>query len=72
LFQGEYPGFLPHAVKGIMENPNLTRSDRATLDAYCKLFSLDWRGDMTLANRDEFMATHPIYISKDDQPAIEK
>jgi hypothetical protein len=71
LFQREYPGFLPHAVKGIMEHPNLTRSDRGTLDSYCKLFHLDWRGDMTIANRDEFMATHPIYLNNQDQAAIQ-
>lgn len=66
LFEGVYPDFLPLAVKGIMEHPNLSRADHANLDAFCKLFNLDWRGDMTLANRDEFMATNPIYLDPRD------
>lgn len=52
LFAGEYPVFLPHAVKAIMEHPQLSRTDRATLDAFCKMFELDWRGDHSLANRE--------------------
>lgn len=72
LFEREYPAFLPHAVKGIMEHPNLSRADAVNLDSFCKLFHLDWRGDMTVANREEFMATHPIYLNIKDQTADPK
>jgi hypothetical protein len=72
LFEREYPKFLPLAVKGIMEHPNLSRADAINLDSFCKLFHLDWRGDMTIANREEFMATHPIYLNPKDQTADHK
>jgi len=45
----------------------LRRSDRATLDAYTKMFNLDWRGDSEIRNKDEFMCTHPIYLDEQDQ-----
>ena len=45
LFGRQYPNFMPQAVRGIMEHPNLRRSDRCTLDSYTKMFKLDWRGD---------------------------
>lgn len=32
MFNREYPIYLPHVVRGIMEHPNLTRCDYATLD----------------------------------------
>jgi hypothetical protein len=67
LFNREYPTFLPHTVKAIVEHPNLNRSDRMTLDSYTKLFKLDWRGDFAIKNKDEFMSTHPIYLDSNDQ-----
>lgn len=53
-----------------MEHKNLQRSDYATLDAYTKLFNLDWRGDSTIANKDEWLATHPIYTNWKDQTSL--
>lgn len=47
-----------------MEHPNLNRSDRAILDSYAKMFKLDWRGDQSIDAKDEFMCTHPIYLSE--------
>jgi hypothetical protein len=70
LFNREYPKFLPQAVKAIMEHQNLARSDRETLDCYCKMFELDWRGDSFIKNRDEFMATNPIYLHEQDQSSL--
>ena len=32
LFKKEYPLFLPHVVKAVMEHPNLARSDRSTME----------------------------------------
>lgn len=61
LFNQKYPAFLPQVVQALMEHPNLARSDRSHLDTYCVLFELDWRGDRHISNRDEFMATNPIY-----------
>jgi len=37
------------------------------LDTYCSLFELDWRGDRTVANREQFLGTHPIYVDKNQQ-----
>jgi hypothetical protein len=71
LFEREYPAFLPQAVKGIMEHPHISRADYRTLDAYCKLFHLDWRADATVANKEEFMATHPIYLNSKDSTALD-
>lgn len=45
LFASEYPSFLPQAVRAIMEHDNLSASDKSTMETYCKLFELDWRGD---------------------------
>lgn len=67
LFSREYPSFLPHMIRGIMEHPKLNRSDRAHLDAYTKMFKLDWRGDQTIDYKEEFMCTHPIYLNPEDQ-----
>lgn len=53
-----------------MEHKNLTKSDRATLDAYCKIFQLDWRGDFKIENKDQFMATNPIYLNDHDQTSL--
>jgi len=54
-----------------MEHPHISRADYRTLDAYCKLFHLDWRADATVANREEFMATHPIYLNSKDSTALD-
>ena len=52
LFGGDYPAFMPQAVKAVMEHPNLAKTDRTKLDTFCKMFELDWRGDTALANRE--------------------
>ena len=70
LFAGDYPVFVAPAVKAIMEHKNLQRTDRATLDSFCKMFELDWRGDHSVANREQFMANNPVYLSPQDQPSI--
>lgn len=44
-----------------MEHENLQNSDRLMLETYCNLFELDWRGDRTVANREQFLASNPIY-----------
>ena len=71
LFNGEYPAFLPHAVRAIMEHPSLSRTDYSKLDSFCKIFELDWRGDRDLANWREFMSSNPIYINERDQDNFE-
>lgn len=50
LFNYEYPSFVPHMVKGVMEHPNLQKADKNMLNAYCRMFELDWKGDQTLDN----------------------
>lgn len=37
------------------------------LNAYCKLFELDWRGDSSLNNREQFMFTNPVYMHEKDR-----
>jgi hypothetical protein len=32
------------------------------MEAITKMFELDWRGDRTLKNKKEFLATHPLYL----------
>jgi len=67
LFQNKYPAFVPQVIKGIQEHKNLANSDRYMLDSYCKLFELDWRGDTSLENREEFMMTNPVYLNEKDK-----
>lgn len=37
------------------------------IDAYCKLFELDWRGDSALENREQFMMSNPVYMNEKDR-----
>lgn len=67
LFNGEYPAFLPQAVRAVMEHPSLSRTDYSKLDTFCKMFELDWRGDRALSNRSEFLSSQPIYLNEKDQ-----
>lgn len=62
---------MPHTVRAIAEHPNLSRSDRTTLDAYCKMFKLDWRLDSDIENKDKFMSTNPIYLRKADRTTLD-
>jgi len=34
------------------------------------MFELDWRGDHSIINRDEFMATNPIYLNPNDKSSL--
>lgn len=54
-----------------MEHPNLSNFDRANLDTYCTVFELDWRGDRSIDNREEFLMTNPVYMHKKDWLATE-
>ena len=70
LFSQKYPAFLPQVVRAVMEHENLAGSDRSMLDTYCKLFELDWRGDASIDNREQFMLTNPIYMDKNDRTSL--
>mmetsp|Transcript_7400 Transcript_7400/g.12498 ORF Transcript_7400/g.12498 Transcript_7400/m.12498 type:complete len:144 (+) Transcript_7400:380-811(+) len=59
---------MTQTVRALMEHPNLPQSDFYKVDAYCKLFQLDWRGDRSLENKKEFMATNPFYLHPRDRP----
>lgn len=63
LFNYEYPRFLPQTVKGIMEHKNLNDVDRNLLEHYCRMFELDWRGDQQFSNKEEMLATNPVYVT---------
>ena len=49
-----------------MEHNNLARSDRETLDTYCKMFELDWRADVdlfvTLLDKFEIGIQLPLFL----------
>jgi hypothetical protein len=45
-----------------MEHPNLAKADYSKLETFSKMFELDWRGDRTLPNKREFLATNPVYF----------
>ena len=62
LFNSKYPAFIPHIVRAIMEHENLANSDRSTLQTFCTLFELDWKGDKALENREQLLVTNPIYM----------
>lgn len=67
LFQQKYPAFLPQVVRAVMEHNNLANSDRMHMDTYCKLFELDWRGDRSLENREQFLMSNPVYLHEKDR-----
>lgn len=35
LFGGEYPAFMPQAIKAVMEHPNLAKTDKSKLNTFC-------------------------------------
>ena len=49
-------------MRAVREHPNLLKSDADHLDLYCRMFELDWRGDTSNKNKQEFMSSHPIYL----------
>ena len=40
------------------------------LDTYCRLFELDWRGDRSVDNREQFMLSNPVYMHEKDRPNL--
>lgn len=42
----------------------MANSDKMHMDAFCKLFELDWRGDHSLENREEFLMSNPVYLDQ--------
>ena len=40
------------------------------MDAYCKLFELDWRGDVALENRENLLMQSPIYTHASDRSGL--
>lgn len=32
------------------------------MEAYTRMFEVDWKGDRALVNKQEFMMTNPIYL----------
>lgn len=67
LFNGKYPDFMPQMVRAIMEHPNMASADYSKVDSFCEMFELDWRGDRALANKKEFLATNPLYLTEKDK-----
>lgn len=71
LFNGEYPAFVPQLVRAVMEHPNLSRVEYSKISTFCQMFELDWRGDQALANKKEFLATNPVYVTEADRSNFE-
>lgn len=63
MFNYDYPAFLPQVVRALLEHPNLQKSDMDQMELYSKMFELDWKGDSSYKNKQEFMSTNPIYFS---------
>ena len=49
-----------------MEHPNISKSDYSLIDSYMEIFEIDWRGDKSVKNKKEFLATNPIYLNFND------
>ena len=62
---------MPQLVRGIMEHPSLSKADFATLDNYCSMFDLDWRGDRSVSNKQEWLSTNPVYLNARDLSSVE-
>lgn len=45
-----------------MEHPNSLKSDKDTLDCYCRMFELDWKDQKEAITKNNFMSTNPIYL----------
>jgi hypothetical protein len=36
------------------------------VDSFCEIFEIDWRGDKSIKNKKELLATNPIYLKFND------
>lgn len=70
LFNGEYPAFMPQAVRAVMEHPSLAHADYDKVNTFAKMFELDWRGDRAISNKKEFLSSHPVYLRAQDQSNV--
>mmetsp|Transcript_10936 Transcript_10936/g.9661 ORF Transcript_10936/g.9661 Transcript_10936/m.9661 type:complete len:124 (-) Transcript_10936:28-399(-) len=58
LFDGEFPSFLPHLIKEIVNHPNINQMDKEHLETYSDMFDLRWREDSSKP-----LLLSPIYTS---------
>ena len=65
LFKGNYPAFMPQVVRGVMEHPKLLKTDYQKVNTFAKMFELDWRGDVSIQNKNQFLATNPVYLNQE-------
>lgn len=70
LFNGEYPAFMPQALRAVMEHPNLSNADYDKVNTFAKMFELDWRGDRAISNKKEFLSSNPVYLKAKDQSNV--
>ena len=70
LLNGEYPAFMPQAVRAVMEHPNLSHADFDQVNTFAKMFELDWRGDRAISNKKEFLSSNPVYLRTRDQSNV--
>lgn len=67
MFNGKYPTFMPHTVQAILEHPNISKVDFDKLSTFSRMFELDWRGDRLVKNKQQFLATNPVYLNPVDK-----
>eukprot|EP00349_Pseudokeronopsis_sp_Brazil_P009869 CAMPEP_0202978412 /NCGR_PEP_ID=MMETSP1396-20130829/84843_1 /ASSEMBLY_ACC=CAM_ASM_000872 /TAXON_ID= /ORGANISM="Pseudokeronopsis sp., Strain Brazil" /LENGTH=159 /DNA_ID=CAMNT_0049717371 /DNA_START=1160 /DNA_END=1639 /DNA_ORIENTATION=- len=73
LFNYSYPEFFEHVVIAVLEHPNLLRSDKQHLEAFCKMFELDWQGEKaTKKNNDFFLFEKPVCLQGDNLKIYEE
>jgi len=57
---------MPQAVRALMEHPNISMVDYDKMNTFSRMFELDWRGDRSVSNKAQFLATNPVYMSERD------
>lgn len=68
-FEGDFPNFMPHLVREIINHPNVHPIDRDHLESYSDLFEMKWRD-----NPEQPLWLSPIYMndSRKDEGDLER
>ena len=65
LFDGQFPSFLPHLIKEVVNHPNIDEIDKDQLESYSDMFEIRWREDS-----ERPLMVSPIYLN--DSRKVEK
>ena len=47
LFDGQFPSFLSHLIKEVVNHPNINPIDKEQLESYADMFEIKWREDVS-------------------------